>query len=452
MSISRRTLALLGGSSAAALFSRSAQAATPFTTFAFLATGGTSARTMPDRIADIKNVLDFGADPTGSADSQSAIQNAVNWTSGANRGIIFFPPGSYKLNSSVTFNYNGNLSIHFLGADASIFGTFNGYLFDRNNTNSGSPNNTTGGRVFEKLTMTNGGATGGCVRIGSTIGAMFRDCSFSANTCVTTEDSAGVSSQNIMFENCTFNADATSSPTNNIVIGGNGVITACDFRNADTGVRFYGNGLHICGGRAENMNTAYMAGLDSAGTDQGASGFSITSGSTEGNTTNFYLAGTCSGFLIGPYNTQGHNSSNSGYPLGVQNSQYGLRIDAGKASSGVFDGMSFGSQFDVGCVVIANASSRANLVFVACSATQTGGAGVSWSLPTNAYTAQFINCNTEPVWTFSQLPTGGNVLEGDEFSISDSTTNTWGANVTVGTGTNHVLVRWNGSNYTVVAK
>lgn len=451
----RRRSLVTGSAALAALASlrQSAEAANvKFTTFAFTATGEPTARTMPDRLADIKNVLDFGADPTGVADSQPAIQAAVNWTSGTNRGTIFFPTGRYTLNSSVTYNYNGNLSIRFLGEDSAILGSFNGYLFDRANTNAGSPNNTTGGRVFEKLSFTNSNATGGCVRIGSTIGGYFRDCGFSGNTCVTTEDSVGVSSQNIMFENCNFVAGGTSSPTNNLIIGGGGVIAACDFRNADTGVRLYGSGLHICGCRFENMNTAYLCGLDSGGNDVGASGFTITSVTTEGNTTSFDLAGTCTGFLIGPSNSQGHNSSNSGYPLGVQNSQYGLRIRAGKASAGVFDAMSFGSQFDVGCVVIGNASSRANLVFVGCSAIQTGGTGVSWSLPTNAYTAQWISCNIEPVWTFSQLPSGGNVLEGDEFSISDSTTNTWGANVTVGSGSDHVLVRYNGTNFTVVAK
>ena len=37
----------------------------PFTSFAFAATGGPTKRTMPDRLAEVKNVLDFGADPTG---------------------------------------------------------------------------------------------------------------------------------------------------------------------------------------------------------------------------------------------------------------------------------------------------------------------------------------------------------------------------------------------------
>ena len=44
------------------------------------------------------NVLDFGADPTGVANSQPAIQAAIN--SGAVEIII--PSGTYRLNSGLT--------------------------------------------------------------------------------------------------------------------------------------------------------------------------------------------------------------------------------------------------------------------------------------------------------------------------------------------------------------
>jgi hypothetical protein len=50
------------------------------------------------------NVLDFGADPTGVADSTVAIQAAVN----ANNGFcsIYFPSGTYKVTSTITFAYD----------------------------------------------------------------------------------------------------------------------------------------------------------------------------------------------------------------------------------------------------------------------------------------------------------------------------------------------------------
>lgn len=45
----------------------------------------------------VLNVLDFGADPTGTNDSASAIQAAI--TANASGGIVFIPKGTYKINT-----------------------------------------------------------------------------------------------------------------------------------------------------------------------------------------------------------------------------------------------------------------------------------------------------------------------------------------------------------------
>lgn len=52
---------------------------TPFTTFAYAATGAPTLRTTPDRIADVKSVKDFGAAGDGSADDTAKIQAAIEW-------------------------------------------------------------------------------------------------------------------------------------------------------------------------------------------------------------------------------------------------------------------------------------------------------------------------------------------------------------------------------------
>lgn len=437
-----------------ALAAPNALANQPFTTYAFAATGAPTQRTMPDRLAEVKNVVDFGADPSGSADSTSAIQAAIDWTAGANRGTIFFPLGSYKVSAPLTFNYNGNLSIAFVGAPgAVVFASpaFNDFVFKRSLV---SPNNTTGGRIFQTLLIQNGADAGGGIQLGSTDGGAIRDCGIGAHVCVTTEDSAGNSSQNILIENCTINPSTVSAGnfagSHSIIIGGSGAVLGCDMNSADTAFRIYGKGLHVCGCRTERCNTAFLLGLDSAGTNQGASGFSIVSGTGEGCGIGFHLAGTCSGFVIG-YGMQGHDSSNSGVPVNTTNSQYGLKIDAGMAQSGVVQMATFSSWYDQAGIAIANASNRTNVVFLSCSSIQSGSVGgVGWSLPTNAYTALLANCNIQPIWTFAQLPTGGNVFEGDEFDISDSTVAGWSNNVTVGGGTNHVRVRYNGTNWTVM--
>lgn len=54
------------------------------------------------------------------------------------------------------------------------------------------------------------------------------------------------------------------------------------------------------------------------------------------------------------------------------------------------------------------------------------------------------------VLTFATLPSAP--ARGMICYISDSTTNTWGANVTVGGGANAVFVGYNGTNWTVIGK
>jgi hypothetical protein len=434
----------------ASLLPKRANADTAFANFAFRTTGAPTARTMPDRLAETKNVLDYGADPTGSADSTSAIQAAVNWTSGANRGTIYFPLGAYKVTAPITFNYNGNLSICFRGEVGTfIFGNFNGYIFDRHLPTA---NNTTGGRVFERLSISNGHATGGGIRLGSTIGGAIRDCQLNAFICLTTEDAVGVSSKNINIENCSFSNDGGPG-AHYIIIGGGGSIQGCTLSGTDTAVRAYGSGLHIAGCRSERCNTSFLLGLDSGGNNAGLSGFSMLSTTTEGCWTGYDLAGLCDGFVMSGLGALGHDSGNSGVIPNIHGSQYGLRIRADCARNGIIQCLTVGGDFQsVAGFAIEGATSRANVVIREVSALANNGGGSNWVLPSNAYTAKFVNNNVSPVWKYSQLPTGGDVLEGDEFDISDSTTATWGANVTVGGGANRVRVRYNGTNWTVVGK
>jgi hypothetical protein len=76
------------------------------------ATGSTTPRTLANRASDVTNVLDFGADPTGVVNSAPAIQAAINYVislgnrnlvQGSPSGIVFLPPGTYKVNTSINF-------------------------------------------------------------------------------------------------------------------------------------------------------------------------------------------------------------------------------------------------------------------------------------------------------------------------------------------------------------
>jgi hypothetical protein len=82
----------------------------------FLATGTTNARNLVTRTADVANVLDFGADHTGVADSSTAFQNALTSLQNSVGGKLFIPPGKYIFNSRVTFT-NRNIFIEGSGIE-----------------------------------------------------------------------------------------------------------------------------------------------------------------------------------------------------------------------------------------------------------------------------------------------------------------------------------------------
>lgn len=69
------------------------------------------------------NVISFGADPTGSADSTTAINAAItaasaNGFTGATGGVIWFPAGRYKITSTIVIT-NNNITLMGVGGGAS---------------------------------------------------------------------------------------------------------------------------------------------------------------------------------------------------------------------------------------------------------------------------------------------------------------------------------------------
>ena len=83
-----------------------------FTTLtgAVTATGGSASTSLAIRFGRTLNVVDdFGADPTGGTDSEPAIASAITAACTAGGGIINFPPGTYKIGSTVIIG-NGSSS------------------------------------------------------------------------------------------------------------------------------------------------------------------------------------------------------------------------------------------------------------------------------------------------------------------------------------------------------
>jgi hypothetical protein len=72
--------------------------------------------TVQAKLAQTLSVLDFGADPTGAADSTTAIQNAIDYAQSKNGGIILFPWGTYKISAQINIT-KSNVILQGYGAD-----------------------------------------------------------------------------------------------------------------------------------------------------------------------------------------------------------------------------------------------------------------------------------------------------------------------------------------------
>jgi hypothetical protein len=65
---------------------------------------GVTQRTVQSKLRDTLSFVDFGADPTGVADSTTAIQAAINYAESVGGAIVSGPPGgTYKLTSTIIF-------------------------------------------------------------------------------------------------------------------------------------------------------------------------------------------------------------------------------------------------------------------------------------------------------------------------------------------------------------
>lgn len=121
--LDRRAIALLGGVGAAALLAKEAEAATPFTTFSYPATGASGSQTDPNRWQQAWiNVKDWGAVGDGSTDDSAAVKAAIAYAQSLSHAgnighRVYFPPGTYQINSP-PLRPTGNAQITLCGPGA----------------------------------------------------------------------------------------------------------------------------------------------------------------------------------------------------------------------------------------------------------------------------------------------------------------------------------------------
>jgi len=264
--VTKRALSAGLGVGALALLARRASADTPFSSFAFPATGAPTARTLPDRLAELKNVKDFGAKGNGTTDDTSAIQAAVNSgqqppsTVGGtwDTGVIYFPPGTYKVTAPITMNTQADeFNAHFLGSGlgSHIVGAMSDFIFKRG---PGLPlGGNTGIVTFEKLKISGYG----CILWQATVGLAVRDCLI--------EGTKGVHTYHEIYpacviDNCVFRGD--NNNPNNLAIFGLVNVNNCSITGCYEGIRVkYGATIRSCD--IEQNRLAIVVGADENNND-----------------------------------------------------------------------------------------------------------------------------------------------------------------------------------------
>ena len=108
----------------------------------FLQTGTSAVtRTWQTKAADIFSVKDFGATGDGTTNDTAAIQAAINAAGTAGGGQVFFPAGTYRLNSGISWTYS---NVHLVGSGQGVtiilanFATGNVISVGSSGTNPGS--------------------------------------------------------------------------------------------------------------------------------------------------------------------------------------------------------------------------------------------------------------------------------------------------------------------------
>lgn len=175
--------------------------------FQYKESGGATAVNVQDFLRRIWiDVTQFGADPAGLADSTTAIQNAINRVKALGGGVVYFPPGTYKISSVLALASATGVVFHGAGAAASIIKQTTGA------TGVFSISSSTG-IVFEDIQVTASSAnTGSGVLLTNVANAAFSRCTVSNyQICIDTTNSTAANRQlTVMSCNLSFTNNAAS--------------------------------------------------------------------------------------------------------------------------------------------------------------------------------------------------------------------------------------------------
>lgn len=377
-------------------------------------TGSTTSRTFAARYSDIKNVKDFGAIGEGFTDDTAAIQSAVDYAtspySANNRGVIFFPQGTYKLTSSVTFSNAASVKrIAFIGVPgAKITGSFADGLLKR-------AQDTPIGGVYwiEGLELENTHAAGKAIMLHSCVSGTVRNCDIHG-TFIGVET---FGSQSITVQDCSIIGTGAANSVG--IIAGNATsVVSCDVSGYADGIRHCNVGLTVVGGRYEANTRGIVIGVDNTGSMLQSTGYALSGMSMEQNGTAIDIVSGALGGISGV-------SIGSGIAVA-----YGIRVRSADDLLISGCGCSSGGGFSTSGISLESAT---RVKFSACTA-------ASWSIAGSLGSFELDMCDTDI--TVSLLPTSP--IVGTKLVVSDSTVIAIGSAVTTGGNSNrYVVVRGN---------
>jgi hypothetical protein len=236
------------------------------------------------------NIVGFGADPTGTADSTAYVQATINAAAAAGGGPIFVPPGTYKISATISVP----AGVWFLGVfPVSIFRQTVALPFGMFSLSTGGmfgvrleaaasctgyliryANLTTG--VSHLIQCEFAPTTGQCINHDDTTDIRVIGCSFARSTSTANTSfyvNASTAAAVAKFDTCTFVVTGATAPTKQFDSVGTIETTNCQFTHATGASAIFGAGSTaiVTGGHIENTGataalTVSLGGLTISGT------------------------------------------------------------------------------------------------------------------------------------------------------------------------------------------
>ena len=277
-----------------------------FTSYAIAASGaGTKPITVPDRLAQIVNVKDYGATGNGSIDDTSALQSAIDAAFGPASSphghfpgdylnkVLFFPPGHYITSASLVLTTLVGARIVGSGQHATLIENTTAASGTGANANVFTTNGIAYSRIenlsLKTTTQPTHNYGGHCFRLDKTTSPLapqsnsFYNCSFIGGQ-YGLPGMSGIMSSETLIMNCSF-INQSNTEAVNPAYGGAGVITGA-FNTCDE---------TIIGGRFVNCFNGILVGVGSIPIIQGVSfeGGGNWDIRVEGGANDCYYVGGC---------------------------------------------------------------------------------------------------------------------------------------------------------------